>query len=111
MNNCIFCKIVSHEIPSDIVLEDEKFLIFKDIRPKAQIHLLIIPKKHLGPVNILTAEDKEVVGEMILKARGIAEKIGVSQSGYRLIFNVGKDAGMEVDHLHLHLLAGKSMPF
>ena len=111
MNNCIFCKIVSHEIPSDIVLEDEKFLIFKDIRPKAPIHLLIIPKKHLGPVNILTAEDKEVVGEMILKARGIAEKIGVSQSGYRLIFNVGKDAGMEVDHLHLHLLAGKSMPF
>lgn len=111
MNNCIFCKIVTKEIPADILSEDEDFLVFKDINPKAPIHLVVIPKMHLGPVSGLGGENKNLLGELILKAKKIAENIGVSENGYRLIFNVGHDAGMEIDHLHLHLLAGKQLPF
>lgn len=111
MNKCIFCKIANKEIPSDIVSEDDNFLAFKDIKPKAPIHVLIIPKSHIGPVNTLGLSDEEAVGKLILKAKEVALKIGVSENGYRLIFNVGRDAGMEVDHLHLHLLAGKPLKF
>lgn len=107
MNNCIFCKIVKKEIPAEIVSEDNDFVVFKDINPKAPIHLLIVPKIHFGPVNTLKEQDRDVASRLILKAKEVAEKIGISENGYRLIFNVGKDAGMEVDHLHLHLLAGK----
>ena len=109
--DCIFCKIANKEIPSEIVSEDENFVVFKDVNPKAPIHLLIIPKTHIGPVSALEAKDKEIIGDLILKAKETAEKIGVSENGYRLIFNVGKDAGMEVNHLHLHLLAGKPLKF
>ncbi|MDP2638549.1 MAG: histidine triad nucleotide-binding protein [Candidatus Azambacteria bacterium] len=104
---CIFCKIANKEIPAEIISEDERFVVFKDINPKASIHFLIIPKGHLGPISALGEQDKEIIGDIILKAKEIAENIGVAKSGYRLIFNVGKDAGMEVDHLHLHFLAGK----
>ena len=111
MNNCIFCKIAKKEIPADILIDDVDFLVFKDINPKAPIHFLIIPKKHLGSVNALTSQDLEIIGKLILKAKSVAELSGVSKSGYRLIFNVGKDAGMEVNHLHLHFLAGKPLNF
>ena len=107
--NCIFCKIANKEISSDIVSEDENFVVFKDIHPKAPIHLLIIPKMHIGSVNTLGAENKETISGLILKAKEMAKEMGVSENGYRLIFNIGKDAGMEVDHLHLHLLAGKPL--
>lgn len=109
--DCIFCKIVNKEIPADILMEDVEFLVFKDINPKAPVHFLIIPKKHLGSVDSLSPQDSEIIAKLILKARSAAEKFGVSKSGYRLIFNVGKDAGMEVSHLHLHLLAGKPLRF
>lgn len=105
--DCVFCKIAKKEIPSEIVSEDKDFVVFKDIHPKAPVHLLIVPKTHIGPVNVLGVENKEIIGDIILKAKETAEKIGVSENGYRLIFNVGKGAGMEVDHLHLHFLAGK----
>lgn len=111
MNNCIFCKIANKEISSGIIFEDDNFLAFKDIKPKAPIHVLIIPKSHIGPVNTLGLSDKEIIGNLIFTAKVVALKIGVSENGYRLIFNVGKDAGMEVDHLHLHLLAGKPLKF
>lgn len=109
--DCIFCKIASKEIPADIVNEDGNFLIFKDINPKAPVHLIIIPKMHLGPVNALGNENQNLLGGLILKAKETAANIGVSENGYRLIFNVGRDAGMEIDHLHLHLLAGKPLKF
>jgi len=109
--DCIFCKIANKEIASDVVLEDEDFIVFKDINPKAPIHLLIIPKIHLGPVNTLETKDREIVSGLILKAKEAADKMRIAESGYRLIFNIGKDAGMEVDHLHLHLLAGKTLKF
>ena len=111
MKDCLFCKIANKEIPSEIISEDESFVIFKDINPKAPIHLLIIPKIHLGPISTLGAEDKEIVSGLILKAKETAEKMGISENGYRLIFNTGRDAGMEVSHLHLHLLAGKPLKF
>ncbi len=111
MEDCIFCKIANKEIHSEIVYEDENFVVFKDANPKVPIHLLIIPKTHLGPINTLGEENKEIIGGLILKAKEAAEKMEISENGYRLIFNVGKDAGMEVDHLHLHLLAGKIFDF
>lgn len=109
--NCVFCKIASKEIPADIVAEEGNFLIFKDIKPKAPVHLIIIPKTHLGPVSALGSENQNLLGGLILKAKEAAANIGVSENGYRLVFNVGRDAGMEINHLHLHLLAGKSLKF
>ena len=108
---CTFCKIANKEIPSEIISEDKNLVVFKDINPKAPIHLLIIPKNHVGPVSSLNSSDEEIAGQLILKAKEIAETIGVSESGYRLIFNIGRDAGMAVDHLHLHFLAGKPLKF
>lgn len=111
MKDCVFCKIAKKEIKSEIISEDENFVVFKDINPKAPIHLLIIPRIHVGPINIIEAKDKKIISGLILKAKEMAEKMGISENGYRLIFNVGRDAGMEVSHLHLHLLAGKPLKF
>lgn len=109
--DCVFCKIASKEIKSEVVLEDEDFFVFKDISPKAPVHFLIIPKTHTGPVSTLSENDRVLVGNLILKAKEAAQKAGVSEDGYRLVFNVGKNAGMEIDHLHLHLLAGGLLKF
>ncbi|MBI2446845.1 MAG: histidine triad nucleotide-binding protein [Parcubacteria group bacterium] len=109
--DCVFCKISNKEIPADIVAEDREFLVFKDINPKAPVHLIIIPKTHFGPVSALGSDNENLLGGLILKAKDVASTVGVSENGYRLIFNVGRDAGMEIDHLHLHLLAGKPLKF
>jgi histidine triad (HIT) family protein len=106
MENCLFCKIANKEAPADIVYEDDKIVAFKDIHPKAPIHLLIVPKKHIPSVDHLELADKELMGELILTAQKIAKKIGVAKSGYKLVFNVGKGGGQLITHLHLHLLAG-----
>ena len=111
MKDCIFCKIVDKELPSRIIYEDNKFIAFKDVNPKAPVHLLIIPKKHIPSVNHIESQDADLVGKLILVAQKIAKKEGVSESGYRLIFNIGKNAGQTVDHLHLHLLGGKKLPW
>jgi len=111
MADCIFCKIVKKEIPAKIIYEDNKFIAFEDIEPKAPIHLLIIPKKHILTVNTIKPQDAGLVGKLVLVAKKLAEERKVSVSGYRLIFNIGKNAGQTVDHLHLHLLAGKKLPW
>ncbi|MCL0056736.1 histidine triad nucleotide-binding protein [Dehalococcoidia bacterium] len=111
MMNCIFCKIINKEIPADIVYQDDEIIAFKDIAPVAPVHLLIIPKKHILSVNNLELEDKELIGRLFLTARKIAKEQGVSETGYRLVINIGKDAGQTIDHLHLHLLGGKKLPF
>jgi len=98
-------------MPAEIVYEDEKFSVIKDIKPVAPIHFLIMPKKHLVSVNQLTASDKELIGELFLAAKKVAQDAGVSASGYRLIFNIGEKAGQSIDHLHLHLLGGKTLPW
>lgn len=107
--DCLFCKIANKEIKGDIVYEDDKFVAFKDIKPKAPVHLLIVPRKHIESVNKLEEEDKELIGEMFLTAKRIAQKMGVDKTGYRLMFNVGRDSGQLVDHLHLHLIGGKKL--
>lgn len=103
---CIFCKILNKELQANIVYEDDKTLAFDDIHPKAPVHILIIPKKHIVSVDHLEKEDKELIGELFLAAKKVAKIKGLS-TGYKLMVNVGKDGGQEVDHLHLHLLGGK----
>jgi len=102
---CLFCKIIKKEIPSEIVYETDKVIVFKDIHPKAEVHLLILPKKHIVSVNHLEEEDKELMGELISTARKIAKEKKLT--GYKLIINVGREGGQIIDHLHLHLLSGK----
>lgn len=106
---CIFCKIANGEIPADIVKQDDQFAAFKDINPKAPIHILIVPKEHKGSISTLTKDDEPILGRMINFARELAFEKGIAESGFRLIFNNGKDGGMEVDHLHLHLLGGAKL--
>jgi len=107
MSKCLFCKIVNKEVPADIVYEDRNFLAFKDINPVAPVHILIIPKKHIPSVDHVKIEDKELMGELILAAQKIAREKKLK--GYKLIINVGREGGQVVDHLHLHLLSGKSL--
>jgi histidine triad (HIT) family protein len=111
MKNCLFCKIANKEVPAEIVYEDEKVIAFKDVEPVTPVHLLIIPKKHIPSINHLESKDKELIGGLFLVAQKIAKTEGVDKTGYRLIFNIGKDAGQTIDHLHLHLLGGKKLPW
>jgi len=111
MQNCLFCKIVNKEVPAEIVYENDKIIVFKDIKPIAPIHFLIIPKRHIPSLNHLEPQDKELIGELFLVAQKFAKDKGIDKTGYRLIFNIGKDAGQTVDHLHLHLLGGKKLPW
>lgn len=101
---CLFCKIIKKQIPSEILYEDERIIAFKDINPKAPVHFLIVPKKHIPSVNHVEIQDKTLMGELILAAQKIAKerKLG----GYKLMINVGRDGGQIIDHLHLHLLSG-----
>ena len=107
MGKTIFDKIISKEIPSDIVHEDSNYLAFKDINPQAPIHVLIIPKKKISTINDLKEEDREVVGEMILIAKDIAKSLNIDSNGYRLVFNCNDYGGQTVYHIHLHLLGGR----
>lgn len=106
MEDCIFCKIIKGEIPSEKIYEDEKILAFKDINPAAPIHILVIPKKHITSLADMEKEDEVIVGEIYGVINKIAEEKGFKEKGYRVIVNCGKDAGQEVMHLHFHLLAG-----
>ena len=107
MGNCIFCKISKHEIPSDIVAEDDAVIVFKDIHPKAQTHWLIVPKKHIHSVSAVESDAWQLVADVVKKAADTAKEKGVA--GYKLVFNVGREGGQVIDHLHLHLLAGQKI--
>ena len=109
MDNCLFCKIISGEISSNKRFENEEIVAFDDIRPKAPVHILIIPKKHITSVAELTDEDGGIIAKLILTARDLAKKSGLNKNGYRLVFNTKTHAGQEVDHIHLHLLGGKPL--
>jgi len=106
--DCLFCKIIKGEIPSKNVYEDEKIVAFYDINPQAPKHILICPKKHIDKVVNFSGEDRELIGEVIFRAKEIAkqEKIG---DGFRLVFNNGSSAGQMVWHIHCHLLGGRNM--
>lgn len=105
MSSCLFCKLINREIPSRIVYEDELMLVFHDIKPKAPIHLLLIPKKHIENLLFLTPKDKELIGEMMLKVPLIAKENHLSH--FKLLSNNGAYSGQEVFHLHFHLMGNR----
>ncbi|MCX7842407.1 MAG: histidine triad nucleotide-binding protein [Clostridia bacterium] len=107
MENCIFCKIIKGEIPSTVVYEDDMVFAFNDINPIAPVHVLIIPKNHMSSVMEINLSNENYIAEIHKAANKIAEKLGIAESGFRLITNCGKDAGQTVFHLHYHLLGGK----
>ncbi|HIC87680.1 MAG TPA: histidine triad nucleotide-binding protein [Aquificae bacterium] len=109
MKNCIFCKIINKELPSEIVYEDDKVIAFKDINPQAPIHILICPKKHIETINDLKEEDKDIIGHIFLVAKKIAKDLNVDKRGYRIIVNCNKEGGQEIYHIHFHFLAGKPL--
>ncbi len=107
MSDCLFCKIINKEIPSEVVYEDEKVLAFKDINPVAPHHILIIPKKHIATTFDLQAEDAALIGHMVITAQKIAKDLGLGENGFRLVNNCLKDGGQTVFHIHFHLLGGR----
>ncbi|MBI5405087.1 MAG: histidine triad nucleotide-binding protein [Candidatus Kerfeldbacteria bacterium] len=107
--DCLFCKIAAGQVPSEIVYQDDHLVVFKDIRPVAPVHLLLIPRKHVPSVAELDQADAGMVSEMIFRAKALAEELKVAATGYRLVFNVRDHAGQMVDHLHLHLIGGQKL--
>jgi len=108
MADCIFCRIIAREIPSQIVYEDEAAIAFKDTNPQAPTHLLIVPKKHVSGLSACGDADQAMLGHLQRAAAVVAAQAGVA-AGYRLLTNNGRSAGQSVDHLHYHLLGGRSM--
>ena len=107
--DCIFCNIISGDIPSVKVYENEYVYAFNDISPVAPVHVLIIPKQHIASINDLTPENADLVSKVYLAAAEIAKQLGVSESGYRIVSNCGEAAGQTVHHLHFHLLGGRDL--
>ena len=107
--DCIFCQIASGKIPGDIVYQDQEIIAFRDINPKAPVHILIIPRRHIPSLDQLTESDAALVGRMVAIANKLAKGEGVAQKGYRLAVNCGKEGGQLVPHLHMHLLGGRQL--
>jgi len=109
MSDCLFCRILAGELPSNEVASTERTYAFRDINPGAPVHVLVIPRAHIEHAGTIEPEHAEIVTEMLTTARRIAEDEGVAESGYRLVFNVGSDTGNSVPHLHLHVMGGRPM--
>ena len=108
MENCLFCKIIKGEIPTNKVYEDDEILAFKDIHPKAPVHILVIPKKHISSAKEIKEEDEVLIGKIFTVINKIADEFKL-ENGYRILNNCGEDGGQEVMHLHFHLLGGKKL--
>ena len=106
MNECIFCKIINKEIPTDFLYEDDLVVAFKDICPIIPVHLLIIPKAHIASIADLQDKDEALVGRLIMVAKKLGQEFGIAENGYKLLFRVGRHGGQGVPHIHLHLLGG-----
>jgi len=109
VSDCLFCRIVRGEIPSDRVHEDDEVIAFRDIAPRAPTHVLVIPRRHIASAAELTVADGPLLGRMFEVLADIARREGIDQRGYRVVTNVGPEAGQSVPHLHLHLLGGRPM--
>ena len=109
MSDCLFCKIINGEIPSDKVFENDDIYAFRDVNPVAPLHVLIIPKKHISSINEVETEDAELMGKLFLAAKQIAANEGYTDAGFRTVMNCGEDAGQTVFHVHMHLLAGREL--
>ncbi|NTW09785.1 MAG: histidine triad nucleotide-binding protein [Chlorobiaceae bacterium] len=108
-NDCLFCRIIRGEIPAAVVYRNEHVMAFHDITPVAPEHVLIIPLKHIATLNDLSPEDENLAGQIMLAAGHVAEILGIRQTGYRFVFNNGRDALQSVFHIHGHLLGGRTM--
>lgn len=107
MQDCVFCNIINRSIEAKILAETEDLIVIDDILPKAPVHFLVITKKHILSINHLEDADALLGGKMLVAAKDMAKKKGISERGYKLVFNVGKDGGQIISHLHLHVLGGK----
>lgn len=106
MSECLFCRIIAGDIPADKVYEDQEVLAFRDIAPKAPVHVLVVPKKHIASLEELEEGDAALMGRLQVALRDIARELGIAATGYRVILNCGRDAGQVVFHIHYHLLGG-----
>lgn len=109
MSDCLFCKIISGDIPSDQLYSDERIVAFRDIDPVAPFHILVVPRKHITTPLDMQQEDAELIGQITLIANQIARDNGLDKKGYRLVWNCKQDGGQSVYHIHLHLLGGRQM--
>ena len=109
MENCVFCKIVEGQIPAKIVYQDAEVVAFEDINPQAPQHVLLIPRRHIASITDLTMEDGPVLASIFVAASKVARELGIAESGFRFVTNVGPDAGQSVFHLHFHLLGGRKL--
>jgi histidine triad (HIT) family protein len=107
--NCLFCKIIAGTIPSDTVYKDQDVVAFKDIKPAAPVHIMVVPVKHIASLAAMTPQDTALAGKMIAAANKVARDLGLAERGYRLIINSGPEAGQEVQHLHMHLVGGRKL--
>ncbi len=109
MADDLFARIIRREVPATIVYEDDRVLAFRDIGPKAPVHILVIPKKDIARISEATTEDEPLLGHLLTVAAQIARQEGIDETGYRLVINKGRDAGESVPHLHIHLLGGRAL--
>ncbi len=109
-SSCIFCEIIAGRLSGEIVFQDDLVTAFKDRFPRAPVHILIVPNRHVASVNDLTADHQEMISRLLLTAGELAASQGLAKNGYRLVINTGPDAGQSVHHLHLHMMGGKHMP-
>ena len=110
-NDCIFCKIVSGELPSETLYEDERCIAFNDLSPHAPVHILVVPRVHIESLDEAAQGDESLVGHLLLTAAEIARKRGIAENGYRVVINTNSDGGQTVFHLHVHLLGGRPFEF
>jgi histidine triad (HIT) family protein len=106
---CLFCNIVEKKVPADVVYEDEHALAFRDIRPVAPTHVLVIPRRHIAAIHELTDADADAMGRVMIAARKVADQLGLTDAGYRVVVNDGDAAGQTVHHIHAHVLGGRNL--
>jgi histidine triad (HIT) family protein len=109
MSDCLFCKIAAHEVPAEIVYENDAIIAFKDINPKAPVHLLIVPKRHYATLNDIPDEEMEIIAEIHRVVKRLAREFGVADSGYRTLVNTNADGGQVIYHVHYHLIGGRRL--
>ena len=109
MPDCLFCRIANKEIPGKIVHEDDQLMAFEDLNPQAPVHILVIPKKHISSLSTVSPTDEGLLGSLLLVVNQLARTRQLTETGFRTVINSGPSAGQTVDHLHIHLLAGRSM--
>ncbi len=109
MGDCLFCRVAAGDVPATIVYQDDRVLAFRDLRPQAPLHVLIVPRRHIATLNDLSDGDDALVGEMLRCAARVAREQGHAESGYRTVFNCNAAAGQTVFHIHLHVLAGRTL--